>query len=141
MLKFIAAYVAAAVVFLVLDIAWLSMVSETIYRPEVGAVLADNFFLPAAVAFYLIYVAGMVVLAAYPGYRDGSIATAAVTGAVLGLVAYGTYDLTNLATLKLWSLKLTVIDMAWGMFVTAASSAAACAAMLLVGGRESDAER
>lgn len=139
MLKFIAAYVAAAVVFLVLDIAWLSMVSETIYRPEVGAVLADNFFLPAAVAFYLIYVAGMVVLAAYPGYRDGSIATAAVTGAVLGLVAYGTYDLTNLATLKLWSLKLTVIDMAWGTFVTAASSAAACAAMLVVGGRESDA--
>jgi uncharacterized membrane protein len=134
MLKFIAAYVAAAVVFLLLDVTWLSMVSETIYRPEVGAMLADNFFLPAAVAFYLIYVGGMVVLAAYPGYRDGSIATAAVTGAVLGLVAYGTYDLTNLATLKMWSLKLTVIDMAWGTFVTAASSAAACAAMIAVGG-------
>jgi uncharacterized membrane protein len=134
MLKFIAAYVAAAVVFLLLDVTWLSMVSETIYRPEVGAMLADNFLLPAAVAFYLIYVGGMVVLAAYPGYRDGSIATAAVTGAVLGLVAYGTYDLTNLATLKMWSLKLTVIDMAWGTFVTAASSAAACAAMIAVGG-------
>ena len=75
-------------------------------------------------------VAGMVVLAAYPGYRDGSIVTAAVTGAVLGLVAYGTYDLTNLATLKMWSPKVTVIDMAWGTFVTACSSAAACAAML-----------
>lgn len=136
MFKFLAGYGAAAVVFLVLDIAWLSMVSEAIYRPEVGTMLADNFFLPAAVAFYLIYVAGMVVLAAYPGYRDGSIVTAAVTGAILGLVAYGTYDLTNLATLKLWSLKLTVIDMAWGTFVTASSSAAACAAMIAVGGRE-----
>ena len=139
MLKFIAAYVAAAVVFLVMDIVWLSMVSEAIYRPEVGAMLADNFFLPAAVAFYLIYVAGMVVLAAQPGYPDESIATAAVTGAVLGLVAYGTYDLTNLATLKMWSLKVTVIDMAWGTFVTACSSAAACAAMLAVGGRDDNA--
>jgi len=136
MVKFLAAFSAAAVVFLVLDIAWLSMVSDAIYRPEVGSMLTDNFFLPAAVAFYLIYVAGMVVLAAYPGYRDRSIMTAAVTGAVLGLVAYGTYDLTNLATLKLWSLKVTVIDMAWGTFVTACSSAAACAAMLAVGGRK-----
>ena len=139
MLKFIAAYVAAAVVFLLMDIVWLSMVSEAIYRREVGAMLADNFFLPAAVAFYLIYVAGMVVLAAHPGYRDESIATAAVTGAVLGLVAYGTYDLTNLATLKMWPLKVTVIDMAWGTFVTACSSAAACAAMLAVGGRDDNA--
>jgi uncharacterized membrane protein len=139
MLKFLAAYGAAALVFLLLDVTWLSVVSEAIYRPEVGAILADNVFMPAAVAFYLIYVGGMVVLAAYPGYRDGSIATAAVTGAVLGLVAYGTYDLTNLATLKLWSLKVTVIDMAWGTFVTAASSAAACAAMIAVGGRDDNA--
>lgn len=136
MLKFLAAYGAAALVFLLLDVTWLSVVSEAIYRPEVGAILADGVFMPAAVAFYLIYVGGIVVLAAYPGYRDGSIATAALTGAVLGLVAYGTYDLTNLATLKLWSLKVTLIDMAWGTFVTAASSSAACAAMIAVGGRD-----
>lgn len=134
MLKWVSAYGAAAAVFLLLDIAWLSAVSEAVYRPEVGAVLADDVNLAAAVAFYLIYVAGMVGLAADPGYRAGSIRTAALTGAVLGLVAYGTYDLTNLATLKVWSLKVTVIDMAWGSFVTAVSSAAACAAMIAVGG-------
>ena len=134
MLKWLSAYGAAAIVFLVLDIAWLSIVSDAVYRPEVGAVLADEVNLAAAVAFYLIYVAGMVLLAADPGYRAGSVRTAALTGAVLGLVAYGTYDLTNLATLKVWSLRVTMIDMAWGSFVTAVSSAAACAVMLAVDG-------
>jgi uncharacterized membrane protein len=129
MTAWLAGYASAAVVFLVLDIIWLSQVTEKIYQPALGSLLADQVFLPAAIAFYLIYVAGIMVLAVQPGLRAQSLLTAILTGAMLGLVAYGTYDLTNLATLKGWPLHVALLDLAWGTVVTAIASGAAYLAM------------
>jgi uncharacterized membrane protein len=129
MTAWLAGYATAAVVFLVLDMIWLSQVTEKIYQPALGSLLADQVVLPAAIAFYLIYVAGIMVLAVQPGLRAQSLLTAILTGAMLGLVAYGTYDLTNLATLKGWPLHVTLLDLAWGTVVTAISSGAAYLAM------------
>ena len=76
-----------------------------------------------AIAFYLIYIAGIVLLAVAPN-RDAGLVKTAVAGAILGFVAYATYDLTNQATLKVWSTRITLIDLTWGTFVTAVSAAA-----------------
>ena len=89
--------------------------------------LADNFRLAPAIAFYALYAAGLTLFAVLPGLAEGGWKKALLWGGLFGLFAYGTYDLTNLATLKTWSLKLSLIDMAWGVCVSAGSSSIACA--------------
>jgi len=79
---------------------------------------SDKPNMPVAAAFYLLYVVGVLFLATLPGYDKGSISDAFLRGAVLGLLAYGTYDLTNLATLKGWAWQVSVIDMVWGTLLT-----------------------
>ena len=130
------AYLATTAVFFALDFVWISLAMKHLYQAKLGPLLLEKPNFAVAAGFYLLYVVGIVVFAVMPALAQGNWVRALWTGALFGLVAYGTYDLTNLATLKLWSLKLTVIDMAWGTFVTASSSAAACAAMIAVGGRE-----
>ena len=93
------------------------------YRQELGSLLLDKPNLPIAGAFYLLYVVGIVVLAIVPALGEGGWIKALLMGAVLGLVAYGTYDITNLSTLKGWSVKLAVIDIAWGTALSAVSAA------------------
>jgi len=132
-MKWLAGYGAAGVAMLVLDLAWLSIVAPAVYRPEIGAVLAERINLVAAALFYIVYVAGVVVLAAQPGVKAQSVLAACAYGAMLGLVAYATYDLTNLATLKVWSVKVAVIDIAWGAAMTSIASATAYFAMTAVG--------
>jgi uncharacterized membrane protein len=125
MLKFAVAYLATGVAFAVIDAVWLTTAGPRLYRPALDSVLAAKFNLPAAIVFYLIYVAGIVALAVLPTVREeGTWTRALTTGAMLGFVAYATYDLTNQATLKVWATKITVADMLWGTFVTAAASAA-----------------
>ena len=114
-------YLAAFVAFCGLDFVWLSLAGETIYRPAIGGLLRSGFDAPAAVAFYLIYVFGLVVLAIRPAAR---LVEAIGRGAIYGFCAYATYDLTNQATLRDWPLKLSIVDMAWG--TTLSSVAAAC---------------
>lgn len=121
MTKYLILYAACAVVLLPLDFAWLATVGRTFYRSELGALLRDNPNLPVAALFYLAYVAGLVVLVAAPA--EGDVLKALWMGAVLGLVAYGTYDLTNLATLRGYSPTIAVVDMAWGTSVSAVSAA------------------
>lgn len=121
------AYILTLVVFAVIDTVWLGTMGDRIYRPLIGSMLADNFRLAPAIAFYALYAAGLTLFAVMPGLADGGWKKALMWGAAFGLFAYGTYDLTNLATLKTWSLKLSLIDMAWGVTVSATSSAAACA--------------
>jgi uncharacterized membrane protein len=116
------AYIATAVVFLGLDALWLSRVALGMYRRELGSLLLDKPNLPIAAAFYLLYVAGIVILAIVPTLGEGGWVKALLLGAVLGLVAYGTYDITNLSTLKGWSVKLALIDIAWGMVLTAVAA-------------------
>lgn len=126
-MNIIVSYVLTLAIFVLIDTAWLGTMSERLYRPLLGTMLADNFRLAPAVAFYALYAAGLTVFAVTPGLAQADWKKALLLGALFGLFAYGTYDLTNLATLKTWSLKLSLIDMAWGVSVSAASSGIACA--------------
>nr|WP_314435188.1 DUF2177 family protein [uncultured Brevundimonas sp.] len=121
------AYGLTLIVFAVIDTAWLGSMGDRIYRPLIGSMLADNFRLTPAIVFYALYAAGLTVFAVLPGLSDGGWKKALLWGGLFGLFAYGTYDLTNLATLKTWSVKLTLIDMTWGVCVSAVSSGIACA--------------
>jgi uncharacterized membrane protein len=112
------AYLSTAIVFFGVDFVWLSTMTSRFYRSRMGDMLLDQPNFAAAGLFYLVYVAGVVYLAVIPAVNAGNFATALVGGAVLGLIAYGTYDMTNLATLKNWSLSLSIVDMAWGTFLT-----------------------
>lgn len=123
-----AAYLGAAIVFLGLDFAWLAISNKRTYRPILGAILLDKPRLTPAVVFYLIYLGGLTLFAIEPALRNGDWKTAAFLGAALGLVAYGTYDLTNQATLTVWRLQITLVDLAWGTFVSAAGATAGYAA-------------
>jgi uncharacterized membrane protein len=121
-MTYVVAYIATAVVFLGLDAIWLSKVALGMYRAELGSLLLEKPNLPIAAGFYLLYVVGIVVLAIVPALTDGGWVKALLMGAVLGLVAYGTYDITNLSTLKGWSTRLALIDIAWGTALTAVSA-------------------
>lgn len=121
-MAYVVAYIATAIVFLGLDALWLSKVALGMYRQELGALLLEKPNLPIAAGFYLLYVVGIVVLAIVPALTDGGWVKALLLGAVLGLVAYGTYDITNLSTLKGWSTRLALIDIAWGTALTAVSA-------------------
>ncbi|RYE08858.1 MAG: DUF2177 family protein [Hyphomicrobiales bacterium] len=122
MLKYLVAYVVTAVVFLGLDYLWLTKIALGMYRRELGGLLLEQPNLVIAGVFYLLFVVGIVVLAIHPALGGGGWLTALLLGAVLGLVAYGTYDITNLSTLKGWSVAVTVADVAWGTALTAVSA-------------------
>jgi uncharacterized membrane protein len=107
-------YVAALIAMLVPDGIWLTLAGPRLYRPALGDLLAADFSPVPAVLFYLLYVVGVVVLT--PGRTAGE---SAARGALLGLCAYGTYDLTNQATLRQWPTYLTVADLVWGTLLTA----------------------
>jgi len=118
------AYIVSAVTFAVLDFGWLSFATNRFYKPIIGDLLAPKVAMAPAIAFYLIYIGGIVFLAIAPALKAGSASRAAVSAAVLGFVAYATYDLTNQATLRTWSIKLTLADMAWGTFATTVAALA-----------------
>jgi uncharacterized membrane protein len=118
------AYFAVAVVLLALDMIWLGTTFEPLYRPAVGEMMSRHVALPAAIAFYLLYPAGIVFFAVFPALRGQSWSTALWNGALFGFFCYATYDLTNLATLRIWSLKISLIDMGWGAFLTATAASA-----------------
>ncbi len=112
------AYVATAVAMLAADSVWLVTMSDRLYKPLLGPLLAPQFALGPAIAFYVIYVAGLVALAVVPAIRSGSPMQALRNGAMLGFTAYATYDLTNQATLSHWSTVLTIADMCWGTILS-----------------------
>lgn len=116
-------YVATGLVFLGCDVVWLKMTSSALYRPLLGDLLLESFRPIPAVAFYLIYMAGIVFFASSAAVASGRWTSALVNGAVLGFVAYATYDLTNQATLRSWSVTITLLDLCWGTALTAVSAA------------------
>ena len=125
MSRYLLLYLLTVPVFLVVDLVWIGVVARNLYQGQLGALLLESPRWAVAIAFYLLYIVGILVLAALPGHVNGSLAEAAWRGALLGLVAYATYDLTNLATLKGWSTLVTVADLAWGAVLTAIVSSAA----------------
>jgi uncharacterized membrane protein len=116
----IPALVATFAAMAVFDGIWLTLVAPGFYRDNLGHLLGDATNWPPAIAFYVIYAVGAWFFATQPGVDDGSALMAAGRGAALGFVAYATYDLTNHATLRNWPTIVTVVDMAWGTFLTAA---------------------
>ena len=122
MLKNVELYLITTVAFLAIDFVWLAFVASRFYRSYLGDLMRDPANLPVALAFYLVYVVGVIVFAVLPGAREGAVTAALWRGALLGLVAYGTYDLTNLATIKDWAWQVSAVDLSWGTVVTAAAS-------------------
>lgn len=102
----------------VLDAFWLAVVANKFYKSQIGQLLLEKPNMVAAVAFYVIYVVGIVVFALTPALEKDSWLLAAGLGALFGFIAYATYDLTNLATLKDWPLKLVIVDLLWGAVLT-----------------------
>ena len=116
-------YLAAGLAMLIVDAIWLTVMGKALYRPILGDILLDQFRLAPAAVFYFLYVLAIVVFAISPAAATGKWTTALFYGAFLGLVCYGTYDLTNHATLKAWTSTLTMVDMVWGATLTAFSAA------------------
>jgi uncharacterized membrane protein len=129
MIHYVYGWLASAAAFLALDAIWLSQMTSRFYRPAMGELLAPKPNLAAAVAFYLLYVSGVLLLAVIPAIEKGGMAKAATLGAIVGLLAYGTYDLTNHATLKDWPLRVTLVDMVWGTLLTSLAASAGYWAM------------
>ena len=107
---------------LIIDMVWLMWLGRGFYVDEIGGLLLEQPNLIAAFAFYALYIAGLVYLVIAPAAEADSVMKAVISGAVFGLVAYATYDLTNLAVMKGFTLKIALIDMVWGMALSAAVS-------------------
>jgi len=129
---YLAAYLVALLTMAGLDYVWLTNTSASLYRHDLGALLADDPKMGVAVIFYLLYAAGIVIFAVRPALTAADWRMAALYGALFGLFAYATYDLTNFATLKVWTLRVTVLDIGWGAVVTAAAASAGALAALRV---------
>ena len=117
MLKYLVTYLGMGVSFAALDAVYLSIAGSQVDRPTLDYALADKPDLPAAVAFYLMYILGVLLLAVLPN-KDAGLGKTARTGALLRAFGYATYDLTNQATLKVWATRITLIDISWGTFLT-----------------------
>jgi uncharacterized membrane protein len=122
MAQCLTAYGVTAVVFLVIDFIWLSQVARGFYFERLGELLLDKPNLGAATAFYAIYVVGVVIFSVAPALRTDSATTALTYGALFGFFAYATYDMTNYATLRNWSLVVSLVDTAWGACLTGVSA-------------------
>jgi uncharacterized membrane protein len=112
-------YGASLIVFLLLDFAWLGWIARGFYRQQLGHLLSPEVRWIPAVIFYLLFVAAVVAFAVLPAVERGSLLRATLWGGFFGLVAYATYDLTNLATLKGFPTIVAAIDMAWGFTLSA----------------------
>ncbi|MEZ5708425.1 MAG: DUF2177 family protein [Blastomonas sp.] len=120
--QYIAAYVVAALIFGLLDFLWLGNMAANLYRPVIGEIMADEFRKGPAFAFYAIYMFGIVWFAVRPALASGNWSDALINGVLFGAIAYATFDLTAQAVLKVWSTKLSLIDIAWGAFATGTAS-------------------
>jgi len=121
MTKYLILYAACALIFFPIDFIWLSTMGKTFYQKELGSLLLPNPNLVVAGLFYLAYLVGVVVLVAAPA--EGDVGKALLLGALLGFVAYGTYDLTNLSTVNGFTPAVALVDMAWGTVLTAVTAA------------------
>ncbi|MDX9832827.1 MAG: DUF2177 family protein [Anaerolineaceae bacterium] len=117
-------YLATLVAFLIIDMAWLGLVARTFYSKHLGFLMAPSPNWLAAGVFYLLFIVGILVFAVLPGLQAGSLVTTLWRAALFGLIAYATYDLTNLATIRDWPLLVTVVDMIWGTVLSVVVSLA-----------------
>lgn len=119
MTDYLLAWVFCAVIFLAADMVWLGVAAKKFYRVHLGSMLAEKFNGKAAVVFYVLYVAGIVIFCVH---GKASWQDAAMWGALFGFFCYATYNLTNLATLRGWPVVVTYVDLVWGPVVTAVTA-------------------
>ena len=124
-LQTIAAFGATVIIFGLLDALWLTRVGPKLYRPEIGELLMDGWRPVPALVFYALYMVGIQIFAISPALAAGKWQVAAQWGALFGFFCYMTYDLTNHATMKVWSVKVTLLDIVWGTFATGFAAGAA----------------
>lgn len=122
MAYYIKLYFATLIAFFAIDMVWLGLVARKFYLKQLGFLLSPNTNWVAAMIFYLLFIAGILVFVVLPGLQDNSLKTTILRAALFGLVTYATYDLTNLATVKDWPLLLTIVDLAWGTVLSIAVS-------------------
>jgi uncharacterized membrane protein len=122
MLTYATGYLASLVTFVAVDMVWLATMAPRFYRPTLGDIAISGVNLPPAILFYAIYPVGVLIFAISPALKNDSLITAAVYGALFGFFTYATYDLTNHATLRNWTLPLTLVDVAWGTILAAFTS-------------------
>lgn len=124
MIHTLVAFVAALIAFCACDFGWLGFLAKDFYQAQIGPLLLEQPNLKAAAIFYPLYTAGIVIFCIEPALAQGTWVRALTLGMLLGLLGYGTYDLSNLATLKGWSVSLVVVDIGWGMVVSGITATA-----------------
>jgi uncharacterized membrane protein len=126
-MRLISAYIASAIVFLVFDLIWLGTFASAFYREQMGDLMAPQFNVLAAALFYALFLVGVMIFAVQPALTEGGVPRALVLGALLGFFCYMTYDLTAAAVIRGYPMKLALVDIAWGTFLTASAAAAGTA--------------
>lgn len=121
-MKFTEHYLAVALIFVAMDSVWIAGIANKFYKSQMGKLLLNKPKFGPAILFYALYILGIIYFVLDPGLAAGSWGYLLKHAALLGAVMYATYDLTNLATLKNWPVKVTIVDMLWGTFVTTAIS-------------------
>lgn len=122
--KILLAFLLTMVVFFAIDLVWLGLVAKNFYARQMGGLLAEKVKWPAAILFYCIYIVGILAFVAFPALQQGSFLQAVLMGGLLGLLCYATYDLTSYALIKDFPLKVVVVDLIWGVVLTATVSTA-----------------
>ncbi len=119
---FLKLYLVAFVVFFTIDLFWLGVIAKDLYRDQIGFIMSDQVRWGPAILFYSLYMAGLTFFVILPAFHEGNWLSALLYGGFFGLVCYATYDLTNLATLKGWPMKIVVFDLVWGAFISGMTS-------------------
>ncbi len=122
--KLLLSYFLTFIVFFILDMAWLGFIAKDLYKKHLGTFLSAEVNWPAAIVFYLLFIVGVFIFAILPAVEKNQVSSAVLLGALFGFFTYATYDLTNLATMKDWPIRIVVIDLIWGSFLTSVVSTA-----------------
>ncbi len=120
--RFLITYLTMLISFVVIDSVWLGFIAKDLYKENIGHLLTPKVIWWAAILFYLLFILGMLIFVVAPATNTYNPARVLLLGAIFGLITYATYDLTNLATLKGWPIKITIIDLIWGSFISAVVS-------------------
>lgn len=121
-MTFFKLYLVALLLFFAIDLVWLGVIAKSLYKEQIGFLMTDEIRWGAALLFYCLYLIGLVFFAIMPAFKQNDWSAALLNGALFGLICYATYDLTNLATLKGWPIKIVIYDLLWGTFISAATS-------------------
>lgn len=121
--KYFVLYTLTVVIFLILDFIWLGLITRNFYQQEIGHLITEKFKIIPALIFYFSYSLCLIIFVINPGLENKSFIKTIILGFIFGFITYATYDLTNYATLKDWTLKVVVVDILWGIFISGATSA------------------